>query len=1042
MIELPILGEESSSTVPEELSKESVSIQKFWRSFSELKDEESLQQMARNEFMPDAAKAPTTGSRRTFVQLMGASMALAGLAGCRKPYEKILPYARKPEEFIEGISMNYATAMPFRGSVLGVVVESREGRPVKVEGNPDHPMSLGSSGVFEQASILNLYDPDRSQHVLEMGGVASWESFVAALNRIPQSAKVAILAAETSSPTLLGLRAKVQARYPQARWVAYSPTGENTEAIGYQRAFGQPVRPLYHFSNASVIVSFDADFLAAVDRNFVNNTREFAASRNVADGQISRLYAVEGAYTTTGGRADHRMRVRPSEVASIVSSIAQGVGAVAPRGGNVSNSTIVQSIIADLRAAGNRGVVVAGDNQPAIVHELCAAINSRLGAIGTTVDLLSVTGADQADDNELRELVADMKAGSVDALLMLGVNPAYDAPGGLGFESALGSVGTSVHVGIHRDETAVASTWHLPQAHFMEAWGDGRGYDGTLSVIQPLIAPLYADCRSDIEILNLFASGQNESGYDLVRSQWRGVLTGGFESAWRKVLHDGLLPGSGFASVTGRAAAPTVAVAAPATGIEVQVRLDTRVLDGSFANNAWLQETPDLVTKIVWDNVAIMSRTTAASLGVTNTLKAGQYTADEVEITFDGRKAVLPAWIQPGIADDTIILTTGYGRNIATDRSHRKKIFFDKDADTDVYATGAVANGVGQKVSHLRSTSFASNLTGASATKGGGNYSVVTTQDHGAMDTPQIRDVIKRREPVRMATLAAYKSHEAHFEHPPLAGATEPWDEYPALWEERHPTTSPAYKDNPYFQNQWGMTIDLNLCTGCNSCSVACQAENNIQVVGKEEVDRGREMSWIRLDRYFVSDGDSDIDDAKMVVQPLPCQHCENAPCESVCPVAATVHSPDGTNQMVYNRCIGTRYCANNCPYKVRRFNFFNWTKTLPESVQLGQNPQVTVRSRGVMEKCSYCIQRIRAANMASNLSDKPISDGDVVTACQQACPASAITFGDLNDPTSKITEQKKSDRRYELLAELSVKPRTSYLGRINNPNPALEAEA
>ncbi|NNE35413.1 MAG: TAT-variant-translocated molybdopterin oxidoreductase, partial [Rhodothermales bacterium] len=1019
MIELPILGEDSSSNARP--SDQKPSHYNFWRSFGELNDEESLQQLARNEFAPEASSTPTAGSRRSFLQLMGASMALAGLAGCRKPYETILPYARKPEEVIEGVPMSYATAMPFRGSVLGVVVESHDGRPTKIEGNVDHPVSLGSSGVFEQASILNLYDPDRSQFVLENGGPTTWAAFDDAIQSIAPSSNVVVLCEETSSPTLLGLRDQFLSRFQRSSWVTYSSTGENPEATGFQRAFGAAVRPLYKFSSASVIVSFDADFLAATDRNFVANTREFAASRAVTNGQMSRMYAVEGAYTTTGGSADHRLRVRPSEIPSIVASVARGVGAVPASGSAPSNSAFVSAMIDDLIAAGRDSVVVAGENQPAFVHELCAAINSRLGAVGNTVDLRNVVGATTASDDDFRGLVADMKSGAVDVLLMIGVNPVYDAPGGLDFEAALTSVGTSVHIGHHVDETAKKSSWHLPRTHFLEAWGDGRAYDGTLSVVQPLIAPLYENCRSEIEILGQLVSGQFGAGYDLVRSQWRNAVAGDFESGWRTVLHDGLLSGSAFSSNTGRAAAPSATVSPPSSGIEVQVRLDATVLDGSFANNAWLQETPDLVTKIVWDNVAVMNQATAASIGVENRLKAGQYTVDEVELSFDGRQVVIPAWIQPGIADETIILSTGYGREIASNREPRRKIFFDLDATTDIYGKGSVATGVGQRVAHLRSTSFASTLVGVSATNAGGNYSIATTQDHGAMDTPQLRDVIKRREPVRMAPLAAYNSHEAHFEHAPLAGATEPWDEYPALWEERHPTKSEFNRDSPYFQNQWGMTIDLNLCTGCNACSVACQAENNIQVVGKAEVDLGREMSWIRLDRYFVTEGDGGIDDAKMVVQPLPCQHCENAPCESVCPVAATVHSPDGTNQMIYNRCIGTRYCANNCPYKVRRFNFYNWTKTLPDSVQHMQNPNVTVRSRGVMEKCSFCIQRIRSANIESNLSNQSLNDGDVVTACQQACPANAIVFGDLNDSGSQVSQQRKSDRRYELLAELSV---------------------
>ncbi len=1041
MIELPILDAADSE-------KESTGVvtatsgRRLWRSMGELEGDADLSRLAAKEFLPGASEPPSGASRRQFMQLMGASVALAGLTGCRKPYEKILPYTRKPEEVIEGIARHYATGMPFRGSLSGLLVESHEGRPTKVEGNPDHPVSRGSSGVFEQASVLDLYDPDRSQTVLHNGSVSSWADFRSAIDALPTSARLAVLVEENASPTIAAQRARIAARFPQLTWAAYSGYGENTEEVGYQSVFGQGVRPVHHFSRARVVVSLDGDFLASTARNFVHNTREFAQGRRVEHGADPlRLYAFEPSYSTTGGMADHRSRVKPSQVGAVAARIASRLGvAGAPTallGGDDELTRRVDAAAADLRAAGAGGLVVAGDGQPASVHALCAAINDAIGAVGTTVALLDASDADAASNQVVNAVVDAVKAGRVDALVMVGVNPAYDLAGDADFVAALANVTTTVHVGLHVDETATRSSWHVPQSHYLESWGDGRAYDGTLSVVQPLIAPLYEDCKSAIEVLGVLAGDGAMTGYDQVLRTWESVLPGSVAQSWRRVLHDGLLPGSGYAEVTrSRTAASLPAVPAATDDLEIQVRLDTRVLDGSFANNAWLQETPELVTKIVWDSVAMMSRATAERLGVTVSLKSGKYYVDNVVLNVAGRTVTMPAWVAPGIADDTIIVPAGFGREIQSTREPRKKIIFDTVDKTDIYGGGAVASGVGQNANVLRA-GFGNIVSGVSASREAARYHIVTTQDHGALDAPKLQAEIESREPVRMATLAAYRSHEAHFAHDPLPGADEPWADYPALWEDRHPTTDDFYKDNPYFDSQWGMTIDLNTCTGCNACAVACQAENNVQVVGKDEVGRGREMSWIRIDRYFVTEGE-DIDDAKMVVQPLPCQHCENAPCESVCPVAATVHSPDGTNQMIYNRCIGTRYCANNCPYKVRRFNFFNWTATLPVTVQMAQNPDVTVRFRGVMEKCSYCIHRVRATNQQTNIENREMATDEVQTACQQACPANAITFGNLNDPQSAITAQKQSDRRYELLEELSVKPRTSYLGRISNPNPAL----
>jgi molybdopterin-containing oxidoreductase family iron-sulfur binding subunit len=1036
MIELPIIeastrGEEPSGT-------------RFWRSLSHLRNDAAFQKLARHEFMPEAMEPPAGASRRQFLQLMGASMAMAGLTACRRPVENILPYARTPEEIIPGIPLNYATSMPFRGSVEALLVESHEGRPTKVEGNPEHPVSQGSSSLFAQASILDLYDPDRSQRVVFEGSGSTWSDFAAFALNLTGGRRVAVLCGETSSPTIAATRQALATRFPQLRWVTYTPEGDDTEQLGLQSAFGRPVRPRYRFSNARVIVSLDADFLGPTARNMVQNTREFAASRRLStpSDTMSRLFVVESAFSITGGMADNRKRLRSSDIPAFAAALASRLG-VGSGGASFANDPFVSAIVADLQQAGGQGVVLAGPTQPPEVHALCAAINSRLGSIGTTVEMLD-TGEAPATrfSTALRTLVNDMNNGNVDVLLTLGCNPVYDAPADLGFATAMQGVGTTIHLGSHFDETAAVSRWHLPQSHYLEAWGDGRAYDGTLSVIQPLIAPLY-DTRSDVEVLNLLARGADMAGYDLVRLTWitNGVVSGNFEQGWRQALHDGFVPGTAYPAVTAAAAATAQIPATnlAADDLEVVIHLDPKVLDGRYANNPWLQELPDPTTKVVWDNTATMNPATAERLGLEVPLRNGKYFVDRVRLTAAGNTIELPVWVLPGMADNTIAVTLGYGRTIPSNREERHTNFFDRDDYTDIYGHGAIATGVGVNVAPLRTSGAMTVITGVQAERVGGDYLLATIQDHGIIQ--EEREEAERRDLFRMTTLEEYRAEPGFaLDAVKTLPGGEPWTDYPALWEEQHPTDQPGFKDNPYFRNQWAMVIDLNACTGCNVCMVACQSENNIQVVGKDQVSRGRETHWIRIDRYFVSD-EAHTDDPMMVMQPVPCMHCENAPCESVCPVAATVHSPDGTNQMIYNRCIGTRYCANNCPYKVRRFNYYNWVKTLPVSVQMAQNPNVTVRSRGVMEKCSYCIQRIRETNKRTNLEGgRPIQDGEVLTACQQACPAQAITFGDQNDPGSAVVRQQQNSRRYEMLAELSVKPRTSYLGRVRNPNPALEA--
>ncbi|MCH7637931.1 MAG: TAT-variant-translocated molybdopterin oxidoreductase [Bacteroidetes bacterium] len=1010
-----------------------------WRSREDLAGTAEYAVFRANEFLPGATDAgelevDAGPSRRTFLQIMGASMAMMGLAGCRRPAEEILPYARKPEEVVPGLPNFYATAMPFAGAVQALLVESYEGRPTKIEGNPEHPVSRGKSGLFAQASILNLYDPDRSRTVYRNGSASTWNEFLSAVQGMnADGASVAVIAEPSSSTTQASIQQQFEQRFPGARWIELHANGDDVTALGTQAAFGRPLRPHYKLSSADVIVSFDADFIGSEDPNSVWNSREYAASRNVdVRGSMSRLYAFESTYTGTGGMADHRKALRACDIAHVAAAVGQGLGV---GNGSLGSSTfagdpMVQAIVQDVRAAGGNAAFVAGPTQPVQVHALCAALNAQFG--GNVVEYLdtgavSVTSLSQS----MATLVEDMQAGRIQLLLMLGANPGYSLPANLNFAEAIGNVGMSVHVGLHRDETGQLATWHVPGTHFLEAWDDGRAWDGTLSIIQPLIAPLYKAAHSNLEILSLFATGQYRGGYELVRGTLRPAL--GSEDAWRTALHDGFVPNTQYAVAGVAGGAPDLSGLPVMADDETEVvfRTSPKLHDGAFSNNAWMQELPHPVSKLVWDNAATMSRATADALGVNIALSKGKHEADIITLSVNGVDRTLPVWVQEGHPDGSITVTLGYGRNLASERqvSDRNLLARIFDRDVDIYRPGPLANGVGTNVGPMRSLGNMAVATASSIAATGESMMLVTTQDHGSMEGRAI---------VRMTTLEEYQSDPEVIQHQQHILDNTPWEDYPPLWTEpRAASDDPRIANAMYSSEQWGMSIDLNTCTGCNACVVACQSENNIQVVGKDQVSRGRELQWLRIDRYYTGNEAN----PGMVVQPMMCQHCENAPCESVCPVAATSHSPDGLNEMTYNRCIGTRYCSNNCPYKVRRFNYYNWVKTLPIEVRMAQNPNVTMRFRGVMEKCTYCVQRIRRTQQYAHIEDRPIRDGEISTACQQACPSDAITFGNIADPESAVAKSKHNPRGYDVLAELAVKPRTSYLARLRNPHPSL-AEA
>ena len=970
----------------------------YWRSLGELEDSPEARAFREREFPEGASEAPDAVSRRTLLQLLGATVGAAGLTACRRPEEHIVPYVQAPEQIVPGVPRYYATTMPNGTSAYGLVVESHEGRPTKLEGNELHPASLGSSSARVQAAVLDLYDPDRSQTVRRRGEQSSWADFVAAwqarakVHAADGGEGLAVLASPSASPTLARLAAAFQKTYPRARFVTWAPVSDANALAGVARAAGRPLLPVYRLEAAKAILAIDADILHT-DPEMVRHTRAFAAGRRVqAQGDtMNRLWAVEAVLSITGANADHRLRLPARRIPAFVAALAaelrgQGLTIDAPPAAEVAglDAAWLRALGQDLLANRGASLVVAGPRQPAAVHAAVVALNAALGNVSATVDYREPVDAQVASPDAFADLTKALVAGQVGTLVVLGGNPAYDAPADLEFAAAAAKAEELVHFGSHVDETAALASWHVPSAHFLEAWGDARASCGTLSVVQPLILPLYG-AKSTVEVLGLLASGEDKPGHDLVQSTWRGVLgEADFEKRWNRVLHDGVLPQSTLPGVKLELKPGTfaeLAAAAQAQGpgeLEVVFQACPKLEGGASANNAWLQELPDAITKVTWDNPLLVSPATAAALHLKD--------EDVVKLEVSGRSLELPVLRVPGVADGTLVLSLGYGRKQA----------------------GRVGTGVGFDAFALRTSAALDLATDVKLTPAGRSYPLAQTQEHGAMEG---------RALIREATLDRYR------QEPTFANDKTPLF---SLWTEHE------YKSKP----QWGMVIDLNACTGCNACSVACQSENNVPVVGKDQVRRGREMAWLRIDRYFTGAPEA----PSAAFQPVPCMQCENAPCEQVCPVAATVHDEDGLNAMVYNRCIGTRYCSNNCPYKVRRFNFFNYTKDTPRVLKLVNNPDVTVRARGVMEKCTYCVQRLSAAKIDARLGGREIKDGDAKTACQQACPAEAIRFGDLLDLESQVAKARGSDRTYALLAELNSRPRTTYQARLRNPHPSLAA--
>ena len=1058
-------------------SERAVNGPQYWRSLGELADSPGFRSHLEREF-PEGASALEGVDRRQFLKIMAASFALGGvgLSGCRRPESHILPFGKSVEGYIPGMPLYYATAMPLRKTAVPLLAETHEGRPTKLEGNPVYAPNGGTSSLLAQASLLDLYDPDRATAHARNGAAidsAAVGEFLAGIGRAyleGKGAGLAFLAEESSSPTRARLVQQLRRKLPQAIWAEYEPVSDEPASEAARAAFGRSVKPVYRFAKAKRIVSIDADFLHA-EAGSLTYSRDFATGRRVTnkDDSMNRLYMAESSFTITGSMADHRWRLASSHMLAFAGALASritGDESYAALGRHLdAKAGWIGECAADLMANKGGCLVLAGSHLPAAVHSIAYAINAALGNIGSTVDFVEVP---ESRASSIAELAARIGGGAVKTLVILGGNPVYNAPADLGWAALQRSVAEVVRFGYHADETSALAGTHVAAAHYLESWGDARTLDGTIVPIQPMIMPLFGGF-TEIEVIARIAGEAVSDPRALVQSTITAVAGGDPDAVFRRFLHDGLLADSAYPKVSsdfdGSALGRLVAQApAPAVlgrdSLEVRFVADYKVDDGRFANNGWLQECPDPITKIAWDNAILVSPKLGKALGIaskgsvlqvardeTNQFEKGREMAHVGEVTLAGRKVRGPLHIQPGLSDYTIVLPMGHGRTVS----------------------GRVGQGVGFSAYALRSSTAPHFASGATLALTGERAVLADLQEHWSMEG---RDI------VREANLDEYR------EKPDFVKEVGMEAETPSTIGEEGEKMTPAQRateiprgnslyQTPKFDgvHQWGMSIDLNTCIGCNACVVACQAENNIPIVGKDQAVRGRVMHWIRLDRYysdgrldggaFGGDGNREIpEDPQVSLQPVACMQCELAPCEMVCPVNATVHDEEGINVMAYNRCVGTRYCANNCPYKVRRFNFFDWNERrldslymgplgpqgMPELVKMAKNPEVTVRMRGVMEKCTYCVQRIEngkirwkvKAAQEGRPGDVAVPDGTIRTACQQACPAEAIVFGNILDPNSAVSQAKARSQDYSLLGYLNTRPRTTYLARLRNPNPRM----
>ena len=975
----------------------------YWRGLEEVAETPEARQWLEREFPPGASEWPESVDRRSFLKLMGASLALAGLTGCTKPIMKeIVPYVRQPEYLVFGSPLYYATAMPLGGFGTGLLVKSREGRPIKADGNPKHPASLGGSNVWMQACLLDLYNPDRAQSVTRKGETSSWSIWLAAIHdalqpqQRKQGAGLRVLSGTVTSPTLAAQIRRLLQKYPEAKWHQYEPVNRDLSVTASHRAFGEYVYEHAHYDEAQVVLALDSDFLHAHPEH-LRYARHFTDGRRVVSQgpQMNRLYALESTPSITGAMADHRLPLSSDDLASAALRLGELLGLPLPASASLSPATekFLAQIAADLRDHRGKSIVTVGACQPAWLQEWAHRVNDHLGNSGHTLHYAAPSEIEPVLQVEsLAELTDALRAGQVEVLLILSTNPVYDAPVDFNFAEALSRVPHSVHVSLEFNETSAACAWHIPQAHFLETWGDIRAYDGTATVQQPLIAPLFQG-RSALEVLTVFEHlGPRLSDYDQVREYWRRQnLWPDFEQGWREAVQDGVIPGTQSEVREGKLrpadwSDATAELSSRANlkpgSLEVLFRPDPNIWDGQFASNPWLQEMPKPLTKLTWDNAILLS----PKLAEERKLKNG----DVVELRFADRWLRAPIWIFPGQAPDSITLSLGYGRKRA----------------------GLPGTGAGFDAYYARTAQNLWRVSGVTLEKREEWYQFATPQVHHRLHSAE-------RQIYREGTLEEFQRHPTFVKSSIEAPGREE-----TLYD-------PDKFDYPV---KWGMTIDLTTCIGCNACTMACNLENNIPVVGKDQVAMGREMLWIRVDTYY-SGG---LDNPEFKHQPVPCMHCENAPCEYVCPVEATLHDHEGLNLQVYNRCIGTRYCSNNCPYKVRRFNFLGYNVDVTPLEALRNNPEVSVRSRGVMEKCTYCVQRIAAARINAGEEKRAIREGEVRTACQAACPTRAIVFGLMSDPRSEVAQYKRHALEYPMLGEENTRPRTTYLAKLQNPNPGL----
>ena len=990
---------------------------RYWRSVDELADTEEFQRAVEREFPSSAQEWVDPVSRRGFMKLMGASMALAGLAGCTKqPDEPIYTYVKAPEDLILGKPMYFATAHPLVTGAVPLLVKSDQFRPIKVDGNPEHAYNHGSSDPFTQGTLLDLYDPDRSQHVTYRGETRDWAEFAQELRLKAAATKdgtgIYFLSATITSPTLARQWKAVEAAYPKAKLVQYDPAFAGTAA-----ARGLIFR--YELSQADVIVSLDADFLSGASYpGFHKLVGDYAARRKDPARGMNRLYAVESTPTTTGLKAEHRLGLRASEIPVFAAELAKALG-VSPGAAPAYEWTDEQkmflaALVKDLKANAGKSAVLPGLYQDPSLASLVFHINTALGNMGKTVfpapAPLDLPAGEQIAD--FKSLVADLNAGKVDWLVILNSNPVYSAPADFEFATAFDKANIVAHLGSHLDETGLISHWHIPAAHYLESWSDARAYDGTVSIVQPLIDPLYGG-KSAHDVFQSLLNEPMLSAYEAVRETWKptigkGTQGGDFETGWRKALHAGWIEEtvSGIAGSGQVTNLEDVKLPAPASkdALEIIFRPDPNVYDGRWSNVGWLQELPKPVTNLSWDNAALVSGATLTKLGLEED--------NIIELTVKGYKVKAPVIVVPGHPDNSVTVHLGYGRQAAgrVGSGAGFNAYLIRMSDVPFYTTGTLAKVEGTWGLAITKSHFQDHRGKTFGQQGTGNNSL------------EADEALGERGIIRYATLDEFKSNPGFANEGEGRAKTE--------------MDTSMFPNWPYNEaNAWGMSIDMNSCTGCNACIVSCYAENNIAMVGKQQVRIGRNMQWLRIDTYF----EGDLSAPRAHFQPMACQHCENAPCEQVCPVGATVHTPEGLNTMVYNRCVGTRYCSNNCPYKVRRFNFLLFSDFETESLKLSRNPDVSVRSRGVMEKCSYCVQRISAAKIEADKDNRLIADGEIVTACQQACPASAITFGNINDKGSRVAKLKADERSYQVLADQNTRPRTTYVAAVLNLNQELE---